>query len=227
MKKTMIRCFCICILLFGAAHNPCWGLEAIDILDRVQQRYAAGDFEADFVQESHLKAMDVVDTAKGHLYFGRPGTMRWHYEMPEEYLIITDGDRVWIYRPAENQVMVGRAIDYFGSNKGTDLFTKPGELSKEFILEVAPKEVREKDCYALRLVPKTKRPSVAELHLFVSKKTFDIAKSVTYNAFGDKTTIRFEGYRFGRGLNSSLFVFEIPHGAEVLELQGEEGGDQP
>lgn len=227
MKKIMMRCLLTFIVLFGPWCKTSWGLGAIDILDRVQQRYGEGDFEADFVQESHLKAMGIVDTAKGHLYFGRPGTMRWHYQMPEEYLIITDGDSVWIYRPAENQVMVGRAVDYFGSNKGTDLFTKPGELPKEFILEFAPEEVQEKDCYALRLIPKTKRPNIAELYLFVSKKTFDIAKSVTYNSFGDKTTIRFEGYRFDRGLNSSFFVFEIPSGAEVLQLEGEEGSDQP
>jgi outer membrane lipoprotein carrier protein len=147
--------------------------------------------------------------------------------MPEEYFIITDGDTVWIYRPVENQVMLGRAVHYFGSKKGTDLFTKPGELSKEFIVELAPKEVQEKDRYALRLVPKTEGSSLAELYLFVSKETFDIVKSVTYNAFGDKTTIRFDSYRFDRGLNSSLFVFEIPNGAEVLQLQGEQGSYQP
>jgi outer membrane lipoprotein carrier protein len=219
----MIRSFFICILLVAASHDPCWGLGAEDILDRVQHRYAAGGFEADFVQESHLKAMGMVDTAKGHLYFRHPGMMRWHYKMPEEYLIITDGDTVWIYRPAENQVMLGRAVNYFGSEKGTDLFTKPGELSKEFILELAPKELQEKDRYVLRLIPKTDRPSLAELYLFVSKETFDIVKSVNYNAFGDKTTIRFDGYRFDQGIDSSLFVFEIPNGAEVLQLQGEQG----
>ena len=213
----MIRSLLICIILFGLWHNTCWGLGAADILDRVQHRYAAGDFEADFVQESHLKAMGIVDTAKGHLYFGRPGTMRWHYKTPEEYLIITDGDTVWIYRPAENQVMLGRAVDYFGSKKGTDFFTKPGELSREFILELAPKELQEKDRYVLRLIPKTERPSLAELHLFISKETFDIVQAVTYNAFGDKTTIRFDSYRFDQGLNSSLFVLEIPNGAEVLQ----------
>ena len=223
----MIRSFFICIFLFSASHDPCWGLGAADILDRVQDRYAAGDFEADFAQESHLKAMGMVDTAKGHLYFGRPGTMRWHYKTPEEYLIITDGDTVWIYRPAENQVMLGRAVDYFGSKKGTDFFTKPGELSREFILELAPKEFQEKDRYVLRLVPKRERPSLAELHLFISKETFDIVQAVTYNTFGDKTTIRFDSYRFDQGLNSSLFVFEIPNGAEVLQLQGEQGRYQP
>jgi outer membrane lipoprotein carrier protein len=223
----MIRSFFLCILLFGALHDTCWGLGADDILDRVQKRYAAGDFEADFIQESHLKAMGMVDTAKGHLYFGRPGMMRWHYKMPEEYLIITDGDTVWIYRPEEKQVMLGRAVDYFGSKKGADFFTKPGELSREFMMELAPKEVQEEAHYVLRLVPRTERQDLVELYLFISKDTFHIVKSVTCNLFGDRTTIRFEGYMFDRGLNSSLFEFEIPNGVDVVQLQGESDRYQP
>ena len=199
-------------------------LSISDILGKVQQRYGAGDFEADFVQESLLKAMDMVDTAKGHLYFARPGMMRWHYKTPEEYLIITDGDTVWIYRPEENLVMLGRAAEYFGSEKGTDLFSNPRELSREFIVELAPRQLQEKDYHVLRLVPKTERPDLAELNLFISKETFNIMKTVTYNTFGDRTTIRFESYRFNQGLNSSLFVFNIPHGAEVVQLQSKKTG---
>lgn len=223
----MIRSFFLCILLFSALHDTCRGLGADDILDRVQKRYAAGDFEADFIQESHLKAMGMVDTAKGHLYFGRPGMMRWHYKMPEEYLIITDGDTVWIYRPEEKQVMMGRAVDYFGSKKGADFFTKPGELSREFMMELAPKEVQEEAHYVLRLVPRTERQDLVELYLFISKDNFHIVKSVTCNLFGDRTTIRFEGYMFDRGLNSSLFEFEIPNGVDVVQLQGESDRYQP
>jgi outer membrane lipoprotein carrier protein len=222
LPKIMTRYLLTLIILFCPWHTTCWGLGMADILDRVQQRYAAGDFEADFVQESDLKAMGMVDTAKGHVYFGRPGMMRWHYKTPEEYLIITDGKTVWIYRPGENQVMLGRSADYFGCKKGTDFFTKPGELSREFILELAPKEFQQRGHYVLKLVPRTKRPGPAELYLFVSIETFDIVQTVSYSPFGDRTTIRFDGFRFDQGLNSSLFVFEIPEGTEVVQLQEEQ-----
>ncbi len=221
IRDRILQFFIIYILTLGASFNTCWGLGAADILDRVQQRYGAGDFEADFFQEAHLKAMGMADTAKGHLYFGSPGMMRWHYKAPEEYLIITDGDTVWIYRPEENQVMLGRAVDYFGSRKGADFLSKPGELSRKFIVALAPREIQEKEHYVLRLVPKTELPSLTELYLFISKETFEITKTVTGNAFGDRTIIRFNSYRFDQGLSSSLFVFDIPKGAEVLQLQGE------
>jgi outer membrane lipoprotein carrier protein len=224
MINMMIRCFAICVVLFGLWHNTCWGPGAAEVLDRVQKRYAAGDFEADFVQEAHLSAMGMVDTARGHLYFGSPGMMRWHYKSPEEYLIITDGNTVWIYRPEENQVMLGRAADYFGSKKGADFFSKPGELSREFIVALSTQEPQEKEQYVLKLIPKRELPSLTELYLFISKQTFDIIKTVTCNAFGDRTMLRFNSYKFDRGLSSSLFVFEIPDGADVLQLEGEQAG---
>ena len=219
MKNIMIRCLAICVVLLAMWHENCWGLGATDILDRVQKRYGTGGFEADFVQEAHLKAMGIVDTATGHLYFGTPGTMRWHYKTPEEYLIITDGDAVWIYRPEENQVMVGRAVDYF--EKGADFLSKPAQLSKEFKVALAPEELQEEEHYVLKLVPKTEMASLTELYLYISKETFDIKKTVTDNAFGDRSIIMFDNHRFGQGLSSSLFQFRIPKDAEVLQLQVE------
>ncbi|MBW1742472.1 MAG: outer membrane lipoprotein carrier protein LolA [Deltaproteobacteria bacterium] len=223
----ILRCLLICILWIGLSPNTCFALEATDILHRVQQRYASGDFRADFLQESHLQAMGMVDTAKGQLLFGSPGTMRWHYQAPEEYFIITDGDTVWIYRPEDNQVIQGRAIDYFGGRKGSDFFSNPDELSKDFIVALAPKELQEEINHVLKLVPKREQPDLTELYLFVSRSTYDIVRTVTSNAFGDKTTIRFDNYRFKQGHDSSLFLFKIPDGAEVLNLQEEQGLLQP
>ena len=224
MRDRVLECFIVSILALFAWSGTCWGLEPTEILDRVQKRYGAGNFEADFVQEAHLSAMGMVDTAEGHLYFGSPGMMRWHYKVPEEYLIITDGDTVWMYRPEENQVMLGRAVDYFGSKRGADFLSKPGELSREFTVGMAPQECQGKEHFVLKLVPKSELQSLTELELFISKETFDIIKTITCNAFGDRTVIRFNNYKFDRGLCSSFFVFEIPKGADVVQLEGEEVG---
>lgn len=222
----MIRYCLICIVLFGFWHNTCLCAASdapsiSEILERVGQRYGAADFEADFVQESHLKAMGIVDVAKGHVYFRRPAMMRWHYKMPEEYLIITDGQTVWIYRPEENQVMLGRAADYFGSTKGADLFSDPTRLLDDFVVRLAPEEFQEKDRYVLRLLPKMEQSNLAELFLSISKSTFDIVQSVSHNAFGDKTSLRFAGFNFDQGLDLSLFVFEIPNDADVVPLEAQ------
>ncbi|NVM22346.1 MAG: outer membrane lipoprotein carrier protein LolA [Desulfobacterales bacterium] len=228
----MIRYCLICIVLFGCWCNTCLcaatELTSIrEILERVRQRYAAADFEADFVQESRLKFMGIVDVAKGRIYFKRPAMMRWHYKTPEEYLIITDGKTVWIYRPEENQVMLGKAADHFGSAKGAEFFSDPTGFLDDFVAELAPGKFQEKGRHVIRFIPKTDRPNLSELFLSVSKRTFDIVGCVSHNAFGDKTSLRFFDFKFHRGLDLSLFVFKIPADADVVRLNPQQGGHQP
>jgi outer membrane lipoprotein carrier protein len=209
----------IFVCLFGPLSNFCWGLEATDILERVHERYVQADFQADFYQEAHLKAMDMVDMASGHLYFKPPGMMRWQYQVPEEFLIIVDSEFVWLYRPADKQVMTGRAQDYLGGEGSTDYFSNPKELSKEFTVELVSEASGKQEDYRLKLVPRTKRADLVELRLFVSKESFDITRAITVNSFGDQTTLSFSAYRFNQGLDPSLFAFQVPKGVEVIQLQ--------
>jgi len=79
------------------------------ILDRLEEHYTGNNFKAEFIQESTVKAMAITDFASGKIFVRYPGKMRWEYEKPERQIIITDGFKLWIYRPADNQVMTGSA----------------------------------------------------------------------------------------------------------------------
>ena len=174
---TMGVAICLVLLIIfllcghSAASRP---LPVSEVLEKVRQRYGTADLEADFVQESHLKAMGIADVAKGHVYFRSPAMMHWHYQTPEEHRIITDGHTVWLYRPAENQVMLGQAAEYFGDIKIVDVFTDPERLMNDFEVTLAPEAFQEKGWYVLKLVPKIKRSNLATLYLSISKSTFDI-----------------------------------------------------
>ena len=221
-RRTAICFFVTFVFLSFTPGTVSWGADVDEILERVHERYAQKSFEAAFFQESHLKAMDMVDTAQGRLYFKPPGMMRWHYETPEEYFIITDGMTVWIYKPADKQVMTGRAADYLGSDRGPDYFANPKELAREFSLQLK-QDTGEKDHHVLRLTPKTKRPDLTELVLFISKATSEISQAVTFNDFGDVTSIRFRAYNFTEDLDPTLFTCDIPKGVEILKLEEQLG----
>jgi hypothetical protein len=47
------------------------------ILDRVEKHYTGKSFQAEFIQESTIKAMDIVDVASGKIFVRYPGMMRW------------------------------------------------------------------------------------------------------------------------------------------------------
>src|SRR5512139_1321965 len=93
------------------------------ILKEVEKRYTATQFAADFLQESTIKAMEITDFASGRLYVRYPGMMRWEYEKPERQVIITDGQKLWIYRPQDNLVMVGGAPVFFRDGKGASFLS--------------------------------------------------------------------------------------------------------
>ena len=213
-----INLFFIFLLTHHGYGSPSNDMSIFQVLDRVQQRYNVADFEADFTQSSRLEAVGIVDTAEGHVSFKPPTMMRWHYKTPDEYFITADKENVSIYRPLEKQVMVGKASDYFGERKYTDFFAEPKKLLDDFDVQWAPDQLQGKNSYVIRLVPRQHQQNLAEVFLYVSKTTFDIHKSIIFNAFGDQTTIRFSGFKFDQGLDRSFFELKIPKGADVMQL---------
>lgn len=212
----------VVLLLCCAAESR--ALTASEVIDRVEARYASTDCQSRFYQESTLKAMDVTDTAAGMVYFKKPNMMRWDYETPDRHTIVTDGKRLWMYRPDEAQVMVGQADDYFGDGEGLSFLADISVLRSRFDISFPSSEEKERKHHLLLLTPRIASPNLSTLYLWVSVDTFDIVRSKVVNSFGDTTTITFGNIRFSRGLKPSFFVFDIPKGTEVLKMDTNDTG---
>ncbi|MBW2645654.1 MAG: outer membrane lipoprotein chaperone LolA [Deltaproteobacteria bacterium] len=218
------RTICYVIMLLGCVAFNSWALTVSEVVDRVEARYASPDCQAGFFQESTLKAMDITDKANGKVYFKKPDMMRWDYEAPERQTIVTDGKTLWMYRPDEAQVAVGRAADYFGGGEGLSFLSDITILRSQFqirFLGSTSEKVRD-DQYLLKLTPNVPRSNLSYLYLWISKDTFNIVRSKVFNPFGDTTMIAFENVQFNQNLKPSFFVFEVPKGTEVVEMAGEE-----
>jgi outer membrane lipoprotein carrier protein len=201
-------------VLSASADTSDAGLEKI--LKGIEARYAGNGFSAVFFQESMLKAMQISDTAEGRLTVKKPGKMRWEYTLPDPQTIITDGKSMWIHRPVDNQVMVGRAPEFFGDGKGAGFLSDIRQIRKSFRITRKPEE--NADYLLLQLIPKKPAPEIAEIILSVGKETFQVDQVVTYNAYGDETKITLSDYQFGLEPLDKLFDFEIPKGADVVEI---------
>ncbi len=191
-------------------------LDSVDeIIKNVEKRYSITGFTADFVQESTIKAMDIKDIAKGKGYFKHPGKMRWEYDEPEKQIIITDGNNLWIYKPADHQVMTGHAPSFFGGGKGASFLSDIRLLGKKFRIDLIEKK---KGYYRLKLTPKGKTEELTAIFLTVSEKNFDVERIVTVNMYGDETIIIMTGLKFGKNLDDSLFNFKPPAGADIIKI---------
>lgn len=194
-------------------------LSLTEIINRVEEHYDVPGFMAHFHQLSTIKAMDISDEASGKIFVRRPGKMRWEYETPDRQIIITNGSRLWIYRPDDNQVMIGKSPAFFGDGKGAGFLADIKLLRRKFT--ITPGQSKDPRFYALKLQPVEASLGINEIYLYVSKTTFNVKRVVTVNPYGDKTSIDLINLRFDRIPDDHLFTFEIPEGTDVLTLDEE------
>ena len=186
------------------------------ILDGMEKRYANSSFSATFLQESTIKAMELTDFASGKVYVRYPGKMRWEYEKPDKQIIITDGYKLWIYRPEDNQVMTGAAPEFFRDGKGASFLSDIKLIRQKFDIELLKEE--KSLFHELELTPREKNMDVAKIHLSVSMSRFTVMRVITYNFYGDETRIELLNSEFGIALDENLFSFKIPEGVDVLKI---------
>ncbi len=186
------------------------------ILDRMEKHYAGNSFKAEFIQEATVKALEITDFASGKMFVRYPGKMRWEYEKPEKQIIITDGIKLWIYRPTENQVMTGSAPAFFSDGKGASFLSDISLIRKKFNISLA--ESKEDFFYELKLKPLEKTLDVTDILLSVTKTSFTVVRIVTYNSYGDENRIELLNNKFQVDLKDSLFSFEAPEGTDILEI---------
>ena len=224
MKKTRITAirilstglifFTFIAVNLSSAAEPELTLE--QILDRVEKHYTGRSFQAEFIQESTIKAMDIVDFSSGKVFVRYPGMMRWEYEKPEEQIIITDGHKLWIYRPTDNQVLTGSAPSFFSDGKGASFLSDIKLIRSKF--KISLENSKEPFFYGLKLEPLEKKLDVTDIRLSITKSSYTAVRIVTYNSYGDENRIEFANHRFDVKLDDSLFSFKIPPGVDVLQL---------
>jgi outer membrane lipoprotein carrier protein len=186
------------------------------IVESLQKNYdATADFVADFRQETEVKTLNRKLKASGKLYFKRPGKMLWRYEEPKGQFVLADGDHLYFYQPEQSQVIKSPLKNAFRSDIPLSFLLGLGNLSKDF---TATLKGAEDGQYVLRLEPKGELGGFSEVLLGVSRSNFDIDWVSVRDAALNVTTIRFSGMRKGVGVQESLFRFQVPDGADIVEL---------
>ena len=200
----------------GAHSSAADGRSADQIVDSLQKNYdATVDFVADFRQETEVKTLNRNLKAWGKLTFKRPGKMLWRYEEPKGQVVLADGKNLYFYQPEQNQVIKSPLSNAFRSDIPLSFLLGLGNLKKDF--NAALKGADENQ-YVLRLEPKGDLGGFNEVLVGVSRNTSDILWVSVRDAASNLTTIRFSAMRKGVGVQESLFRFQLPDGADVVEL---------
>lgn len=167
--------------------------------------------QADFTQAVLDKNSKKIQSASGTMQFVRPGKFRWVYQKPYEQLIVGDGEKFWLHDVELNQVTVKKLDAALGSSPAA-LLSGSNEIERSFAL----KNIEERDELEwLQALPKTQDTSFEKILMAFNAQS-DLVIMELYDAFGQKTVLRFSSLQRNPHLAASLFSFTPPKGADVL-----------
>ena len=113
-------------------------------------------------------------------------------------------------------MLVGKAPALFGRGKGAGFLANIRSVRKNFQISLEPTDVATQ--YRLKLVPNKSSVDLLAVELDIVKKTFDLKTITTFNVYGDETRIVLKNVRFDDVPPESLFRFDIPEGADVVQM---------
>jgi len=171
------------------------------------------DFKADFTQEVRRAHIARPLKKSGHVFYIRPGKMRWDYTQPDKVYYVSDGDILWSYEVASRQAVKMSVKDSELYDSLKFLFGE-GDLRASFEVRLGS----EKDgLRALVLTPKSGQKNYKTLTLWARPTTWEIARTELVDPLDNVSTITFTGASYDK-LKPEAFQFKPPKGASIQDL---------
>jgi len=163
-----------------------------------------------FTQTVTDRSGRVVQKANGELALARPGRFRWAVDKPYRQLVVGDGERVWIYDQDLNQVVVRKVGDALGSTPAA-LLAGREEVERAFSWKELPAAG---GLDWLAATPLAKDATFTEIRLGFDAR--GLAALELFDAFGQRTEVRFGEMARNPVLPADTFRFVPPKGADVI-----------
>ena len=187
---------------------------AADVAAALQKKYdSIRDFTADFVQETQGGLLRKKQVERGVVQVKKPGKMRWDYRSPEPKVFVSDGQRIYLYVPADNQVTVSPVPADDQATTAVLFLVGKGNLTRDFTVSYA--DAAPPDTYALTLQPKVQETDYDSLQIVVDRKTLQIRSLTAADREGGRSSFQFTNFKENAGLADKTFAFKIPRGADV------------
>lgn len=210
MRRTLL----LVVVFLGAASLTAGGDDPVhEALQRLQQRYdQTKTLTADFKQTVEAPTLAGSLESHGTVAFEKPNHMRWNYAPPEEQVIVGDGETLWVYQPAEKQVMKAPLKEAFQAATPVTFLAGLGRVERDF---TATLERADAERWVLRLVPR-KDTGMGTLLLSVRKADASVEEARVVDPVGTTTRIIFSNEKRNQPIDAGLFRFTPPPGVDVI-----------
>lgn len=207
----------LALLLFAAP------LSAAQTADALLDRLAAAEERAktlrlSFTQTTEVKLTKETTAMSGTAAFRRPDKFRLEHKAPRALTAVSDGQKLWLYIPARNQVMVD-TWENWSRSAGFPLGLSPFQRKAA--------EFRAKYDIALQgedTLKLTSRDGGAWAHtLLVTIDAAGIPVRTVLESQGVKSVTQVSAVEMNPALPDDFFTFTPPKGADVLNVPSRQG----
>ena len=186
-----------------------------EVAAALQRKYhGVRDFTADFTQVYAGGVLKRQSTESGRVFIKKPGKMRWEYERPEKKVFVSDGQKIYLYVPADKQVTISPVPSEDRATSAVLFLMGKGDLTRDFTVSYG--DHGGADTYVLRLEPRIRQAEYDWLEVVVDRQSLRIKELTAGDAQGGRSTFRFSNFKENVGLSDKSFVFTIPRGADVV-----------
>jgi outer membrane lipoprotein carrier protein len=192
---------------------PAAPAETGNLLKNVEKRYnSARTLQLRF-QQSYAVPSRGRRTETGELYLRKPGRMRWNYTAPAGKQFVSDGKDAYFYSPNTNRVEKMKLKESDDMRAPLAFLLGRLDFQRDFREFGFRPETGGTWVVAH---PKSDRLPYRQVEFLVSP-AFEIRELKVVSQDNSTLEFRFENERMNPALSDSLFRFQPPPGAEIVE----------
>jgi outer membrane lipoprotein carrier protein len=170
--------------------------------------------QAQFTQRFTPKGFKNSQVESGTVIFGSLPMMRWSYTKPEQKIFVFDGQRSWLYIPADRQVTVSDLDDRKRSELPFLVFGDAAARERNFVV----KETKRGNSVTTTLQPRGAAAMIRSVNVTIDATSHLIQRVEYTDREGNRTVFEFSGFQ-RRPASADLFRFSPPAGVQVVQAQ--------
>ena len=193
--------------------------EEKNLLELIQKQYQSiQSFSGRFIQTSHRTDTETgAKQAEGLVSYKRPGKMRWIYETPEEQLLVTNGQKIWLYDPLLENVTVQK-LEKITEGTALSFLLGLGNLQTDFIRRRITKNLLiNQEGLILELEPKKSTANLAFIQLNVNPETYNLQAITLMDQQNNYRTIQLTDMLYNLEIEDNFFEFTVTNDMELIE----------
>lgn len=185
------------------------------IIEKLQKKYRSlKDAKVSFTQEVKFGATGAEQSFSGTFYMKKGN--KYRIEM-EDQTVVTDGESVWRYTGVNKQLLIDR---YREDPRGFSPENILVNIPERYMSALLGKEkISEKDHLVLKLTPKDERSTTRWMKLWIDEKEVVVKKIQILDLSNNLMSYSIDTVSFNTGLPANLFQFDLPEGANVIDLR--------